>query len=128
MTKTKDDERFLQFSVPEWAPLLNLVGELLVEEFMWMEEAESPQRIRVHGYKNIVTRRYLHLDMDGNAYRFQGFDSHVEYLPISAATAIEWAFAMYSDLGGARPECVEAWHDLIQRLWVDESRDGQKVQ
>lgn len=55
---------------PYWEPLLAAVGEPLIEDFMWMFEVALHDARCLHAYKHIMTRRYLHLDVDGNAFSF----------------------------------------------------------
>jgi hypothetical protein len=52
---------------PDWEPLLALVGEPMVCEFMWMTEIALPDGRALQSYKHIVTRRYLHLTADSQA-------------------------------------------------------------
>jgi hypothetical protein len=52
---------------PDWEPLLALVGEPTVGEFMWMTEIALPGGRAIQAYKHIVTRRYLHLTEDSQA-------------------------------------------------------------
>jgi len=40
------------------------------DEFMWMGAAEFSDGRIVHSYKHVDTRRYLHLDNSGHAYRY----------------------------------------------------------
>jgi hypothetical protein len=54
---------------PNWAPLLALApGE--VGDFMWMFAVELESGLRLHAYKHIETRRYLHLDEEGRAFAY----------------------------------------------------------
>ena len=68
---------------PEWGPLLSAVGQYGVVDFMWMYEIELRDGRRVHAYKHIDTRRYVHLDADVTAYaylegsRYRPVDLHV---------------------------------------------------
>jgi hypothetical protein len=55
---------------PNWEPLLALVGDVLVGEFMWMFEIELADGVAVHAYKHIITRRYLHIAEDGRTFVF----------------------------------------------------------
>ena len=55
---------------PEWGPLLAAVGQFGVVDFMWMYEIELRDGRRVHAYKHIETRRYVHLDADVTAYAY----------------------------------------------------------
>jgi hypothetical protein len=63
---------------PNWEPLLHL-ARVYVAEFMWMFEAELEGGVRIHAYKHVITRRYLHLSVDGRAfvYCWPGDDAHL---------------------------------------------------
>ncbi len=56
-----------QYDKPEWAPLLELTPDH-IDEFMWMFEVELDSGLRLHAYKHIETRKYLHLDKEGRAF------------------------------------------------------------
>jgi hypothetical protein len=56
-----------QYEKPEWAPLLELAAEH-IDDFMWMFEVELESGLRLHAYKHIETRKYLHLDKEGRAF------------------------------------------------------------
>ena len=43
---------------------------IAADDFMWMGAAEFNDGRTVHSYKHVDTRRYLHLDESGHAYRF----------------------------------------------------------
>jgi len=60
----------LQGDTANWEPLLAAVGEPLIEDFMWMFEVRTDDGRSCHAYKHVMTRRYLHLDTDGNAFSF----------------------------------------------------------
>ena len=62
---------------PIWEPLQAAVGARC-REFMWMGKTG-----KILLYKHRLTRRYLNLDLEGNAYRFTG-DGY-EPVPINAA-------------------------------------------
>ena len=44
--------------------------EVSADDFMWMGAAEFNDGRTVHSYKHGDTRRYLHLDDSGHAYRY----------------------------------------------------------
>jgi hypothetical protein len=52
---------------PEWGPLLDLAPDH-IDDFMWMFEVELESGLRLHAYKHIETRKYLHLDKEGRAF------------------------------------------------------------
>jgi hypothetical protein len=61
---------------PDWAPLLELIGPVLVRWFMWMGELALADGARVQAYKHVATRRYLHLAGDGRAFLYAGHDRY----------------------------------------------------
>jgi hypothetical protein len=56
-----------QYDKPEWGPLLDLAADH-IDDFMWMFEVELESGLRLHAYKHIETRKYLHLDKEGRAF------------------------------------------------------------
>lgn len=56
-----------QYDKAEWAPLLELAPDH-IDDFMWMFEVELESGLRLHAYKHIETRKYLHLDKEGRAF------------------------------------------------------------
>jgi hypothetical protein len=52
---------------PDWEPLLEL-AEDHIDDFMWMFEVELESGLRLHAYKHVETRKYLHLDKEGRAF------------------------------------------------------------
>jgi hypothetical protein len=55
---------------PDWGPLLGL-ARIYVDEFMWMGEIELDNGTRLQAYKHFWTRRYIHLDGEGNAWFYR---------------------------------------------------------
>ena len=55
---------------PTWEPLLRIVDEDVAEWFMYMFGVVTSDGRRLHAYKHIATRLYVHLDDDGNAFYF----------------------------------------------------------
>ena len=97
----------VNYEEPEWGPLLELVGERLVDTFMWMHEVELTNGVRVHAYKHIWTRDYLHLDAEGGAYDHVGQSS---YRPLAPATALEAALELWwQRLGADLEDTVASW-------------------
>lgn len=60
-----------QGDTPNWGPLLDIVGDAGVEEFMWMFEVELDDGTPLQAYKHIDTRRYLHLAADGSVFVYE---------------------------------------------------------
>jgi hypothetical protein len=84
----------IQHERPVWEPLIELVGLDVVGGFMWMNELELDDGLEVHAYKNIATRRYLHLAVDGRAFRYR---SPGRYEEITVRAALEEAFAGWEE-------------------------------
>jgi len=61
--------RVVNYERPVWEPLMALAPEH-VGDFMWMHEVELEDGTRLHAYKHVETRRYLHLDHGGRAFVF----------------------------------------------------------
>jgi hypothetical protein len=80
---------------PNWTPLLDLLGSDLAEWFMWMFDIELADGVRVHAYKHVGTRRYVHLAEDGRAFVFAGDRRYAEIRP---RHAIHEVFAGWESL------------------------------
>lgn len=61
---------YVNFDQPNWEPLLGL-ARIYVGEFMWMGEIELEHGVRLQSYKHWWTRRYIHLDSEGNAWFYR---------------------------------------------------------
>jgi hypothetical protein len=77
-----------QYEQPSWEPLLDLLGEELVGDFMWMHELRMATGERVHAYKHRDTRRYIHLSEHGRTYVYI---DHDRYRVIPALDAVHQA-------------------------------------
>ena len=76
---------------PDWLPLEALIGDELAPDFMYMGTEETPVGT-IHSYKHIDTRRYLHLDDEGNPYLYR--QNHPDrYVRTSKTAAISYAFS-----------------------------------
>jgi hypothetical protein len=80
---------------PDWAPLLELVGPVLVRWFMWMYEIALADGVRVQAYKHVATRRYLHLAGDGRAFFYVG---RYRYREVDRDAAVITAFFDWEQL------------------------------
>lgn len=81
----------IQGEVPDWKPLVDLIGEELVCDFMWMYGVELSTGARLHAYKHIDTRRYIHLAAaDGAAWAYV---PRGRYRRIAAADVLDEVFA-----------------------------------
>jgi hypothetical protein len=78
MTKRKKHGEVTQYDKPHWDPLLKLLSEYLVVDFMWMHEIALKDGTCLHAYKNRETKRYLHLSTDGRVFEYCGEDKYRE--------------------------------------------------
>lgn len=76
---------------PLWDPLLKVLLEKTVAQFMFMGEVLCERDTRIFLYKHIWTRRYLNLDQQGQAYQFRGSEQGSHYLPVELSSAIRRA-------------------------------------
>jgi hypothetical protein len=79
-----------QYETPDWLPLALIAGIDLLEDFMWMHEVRLSDDRRLHAYKHIDTRRYLHLDDGANAF---AYDEDGRYRPIELWSALRGALS-----------------------------------
>lgn len=77
-TPRKRHGQVTQYETPHWDPLLKLLAEYLVADFMWMHEVQLKDGTPLHAYKNRETKRYLHLTPDGRAFEYCGEDKYRE--------------------------------------------------
>jgi len=100
----------VQSEQPDWRPLLRLLPDVLVETFMWMFELRLPGQ-RVHAYKHVVTRRYVHLS--ASSRRAYVYLDDERYARIPVATALELALApWWQELGASLEETATTWAAL----------------
>jgi len=90
---------------PVWEPLLDAVGDHLAGLFMWMYETRLANGTVVHAYKHQVTRAYLFLDDEGQAYEYTACRA---YSPKRLDYAIEAALCFWFISGQMEPEDAEA--------------------
>jgi hypothetical protein len=81
----------VQGEQPDWDPLTHA----LLGWFMWMFEVELADGRKLHAYKHIVTRDYLHLTHDGRAFVFRPEHSYVE---VDLEDAVAGLFARWRSL------------------------------
>jgi hypothetical protein len=87
--------KVIQHEDPLWDPLVAAVGGHHAGWFMWMFEIELDDGSRVHAYKHVSTRCYMHLSTGGRAFTYQG---EGRYREIDVYLAADLALA------GWRPE------------------------
>ena len=85
-------ERFAEVATSTGHPLA-------ADDFMWMGAATFEDGRVVHSYKHIDTRRYLHLDEQGHAYRFLATAEGDRYVSL---TEPQTAIAQVYDRGFSR--------------------------
>src|SRR6266496_1339412 len=113
----------VQFEEPRWEPLERAVGEELMETFMWMFEVQTTEHRRFQAYKHRYTRRYLHVDHQGNAYDFVSeHDGRDRYRQVPLADAIELALRSWWEELDASPDDVADVRGAIERARRRESR------
>lgn len=108
---------FAHCDTPDWKPLENTVGYDVAADFMWMNEVTLDDGRALQAYKHIYTRRYVHLDADGEALVYHARE---RYRPYPVADVLAAVFAPMSDgLWGVS-------EDQIERSWaaVDRLRDA----
>lgn len=76
---------------PLWDPLLKVMPEKTVAQFMFMGEVLCESGTRIYLYKHIGTRRYINLDQQGRAYLFRASDQGCHYVPVEFSGAIRRA-------------------------------------
>lgn len=82
---------------PNWGPLEMVLPLEWCGGFMWMQRVEENGAV-IELYKHGITRRYLNLDQEGDAYRFTGSG----YVPISIEEATECVFENIEEMGWSR--------------------------
>lgn len=79
---------------PLWDPLLKIMSETTVAQFMFMGEVLCERGTRIFLYKHIWTRRYINLDQQGQAYQFHASEQGSHYVPVELSGAIRRASAI----------------------------------
>lgn len=75
---------------PMWGPLCRVVGQMNLSAFMYMGRVRTGEK-SIFFYKHILTQRYLNLDREGQAYRY---DSGA-YTTIDLDEALAHAFGSH---------------------------------
>jgi len=76
---------------PLWDPILKVLPEKALGQFMFMGEVLCESGTRICLYKHIWTRRYINLDQQGRAYQFRASEQGSHYVPVELAAAIRRA-------------------------------------
>jgi hypothetical protein len=106
-----------QYEEPCWDPLMSLLGRRLVADFMWMHEVKLLDGTSVHAYKHIDTRRYIHLDQNGQASVYEPED---RYRPMAASRVLSAVFGGLPWLAGVEGSQVEESWAAVDRLAKEE--------
>jgi hypothetical protein len=84
---------------------------------MWMFEVELSNGKRLHAYKHIDTRCYVHLDHDGAAFAYLESGRYRSFPVTEVLTAV---FAPLTGLRGVSDEQVRASWEAVDRLTQEE--------
>ncbi len=102
---------------PVWEPILEALGEELTGGFMYMFRARLDDERVIHAYKHHITRRYVFLDDDVQAYEWTRCGG---YAPIRRDWAIERAlfawFVMAFFTDEDRVALLAAWERSHPRV------------
>ncbi len=106
----------LRVDDPVWEPLLEVLGERLTAQFMWMYAADLPGGATLHAYKHRWTRCYIFLTEDSRAFEWTACG---RYAPTRLDWAIERALCSWWLLAGWTPEDRDAIHEAVLRAQED---------
>jgi hypothetical protein len=98
---------------PDWRPLLDLVGEEVAGDFMWMFEVELANGTRLQAYKHWHTRRYVHLDPGCQAFVYEPPHRYRRYPVADVLAAV---FATLPRLWGVTDEEIAASDAALDRV------------
>lgn len=76
---------------PLWDPLLKVLPEKTVAQFMFMGEVLCESGTRIFLDKHIWSRRYINLDQQGQAYQFHASEQGSHYVPVELSGGIRRA-------------------------------------
>ena len=108
-----------QGNTPEWLPLLNVLGERLTGDFMWMFEVRLTNGTPLQAYKHIDTRRYVHLAPNGDAFAYGPPDL---YRPVPLKAVLAEVFAPLAGLAGVTARQISDPWAAVSRLVCDSNR------
>lgn len=80
---------------PLWDPLLKVLPEKSVAQFMFMGEVLCESGTHIFMYKHIWSRRYINLDQHGQAYQFHASEQGSHYVPVELSGAIRRASSFW---------------------------------
>jgi hypothetical protein len=114
----------VQYETPNWDPLMNAVGHRVIGDFMWMHEVKLTDGRAVHAYKHVDTRRYIHLDEEGNAFVYT---ESGRYKPMPPARVLASVFMTLSpDLSGVTPGQIAVSWEAVDRLDSQNADEAQE--
>jgi hypothetical protein len=105
--------------MPNWQPLLDLLGEELTGDFMWMFEVELDNGTLLQAYKHWYTRGYIHLAADGRAFVYE---SRRRYRRAPVADVLAAVFVAEPGLNGITDEQIARSWAAVDRL--EQATDG----
>ena len=107
---------------PNWDPLESFLPLVLCSGFMWMNSIELEDGSELHAYKHRLTRRYLHLDNEADAW--ESLDRG-RYRRMRHSDAIEQVFTPWWLLHHAEDDEREALKQALAA--AREHGDGDKA-
>lgn len=122
----------LEPELPDWEPLLALIGDELAGWCVWMGALRLEDGAELHRYRHAVTRRYFHVAKDGRSFSYDWHaaapGSDAGYVQLTRAAAIRAALVTWPQLGGYERgkhepliEAAIARASAGARFWVDPS-------
>jgi hypothetical protein len=105
--------RTVQYETPVWQPLLDLLGEELTGDFMWMFEVELDDGTRLQAYKHWYTRGYIHLSAEATAFVYESRD---RYRSIEVPDILSAIFVGLPGLWGVTDEQIARSWEAVERL------------
>ena len=106
----------------DWRPLERFADvvpdrRVTADDFMWMGSFTLETGVRVQAYKHVDTRRYLHLDDAGHAYRFDA--DRPGFVPFRTPAAALDSLEARTDPAGFAVSRVSqrlaSWHAVLPR-------------
>lgn len=86
---------------PDWNPLHDAIPIEHCDGFMWMFRVPWKKEV-IECYKHGITRRSIHLDHGGRAYRYRYRSGRDEYVEVPVAAAVDGVFEDIEKMGHTR--------------------------
>ena len=109
---------------PDWTPLLQVAPEV-VADFMWMYEVALRDGTRIHAYKHAVTRRYVHLTADREAWVCEDDDRYRRARLFWAVIATLRPLWQDRSCSTAEREYHLALHGLLMERLIPDDQDQE---